>query len=375
MDNLSLYIHIPYCKRKCNYCNFHFSTNFATKKKVISAILKEIETRRYEIPYDKVESIYLGGGTPSLLDVEELQQILNIIYRSFRVDSDAEITVEVNPDDLTMDKAKSYIEIGINRLSIGVQSFFDKHLEWMNRVHSAKESQVSIQIAQDVGFNNISCDLIFGIPHCTHQQWTYNVQQLFRLGVPHISCYALTVEEKTQLHYDLKKSRIDPLSDLHTIEQMEILLDLMEFNHYEAYEISNYCKPGSRALHNSKYWSGLPYLGFGPSAHSFQIDTRRWNISNNHLYSNLVLNSEQYFETETLTLPNKFNEYLMINIRRVEGFSLSYVINNFPTYYKKLIQNIEIHLQKSNLVLEGRQVKLTRQGKFICDAILADLFA
>ncbi len=374
MKDLSLYIHIPYCKRKCTYCNFHFSTEFSTKQQVIQSIAKEIKDRANEIPYSQVETIYFGGGTPSILSLDEFDLLMNSIYSTYRISSNPEITVELNPDDVNSDLCFHYKKTSVNRISLGIQSFYDSHLEWMNRAHTANQSIESIRTLEEAGFNNISCDLIFGIPNCTHQQWYNNIQKLLDFDIPHISCYALTVEEKTKLHSDITKKKINPLDDHHTIEQMEILLDLLESNSYETYEISSYCKSGFRSRHNTRYWNNEHYIGFGPSAHSYNGKVRRWNISNNALYSKLVECNQEYFDSEELTINNRFNEYLMVNLRRIEGISLNKIKDEFNEFSGQLDNNLKRHLEYRNITVNNDIIQLTRKGKFICDSILSDLF-
>lgn len=373
MNDLSLYIHIPYCKRKCTYCNFHFSTNFSNRKELLKALSTEIKTRASEIEYSCVDTIYLGGGTPSILTEDELEELFTTIYKYYRVAHQPEITIEINPDDFDGNKAMHFQSVGINRLSIGIQSFFDNHLLWMNRSHNSDQSHNCIRIAKNQGFSNISCDLIFGIPDCPHLQWEENVHQLIGYDIPHLSCYALTIEERTQLFHNIKYKKDNPPEDNHTIEQMDLLFNIMDQHQYEAYEISSYSKKGFRSLHNSKYWSHLPYLGFGPSSHSFNGTSRRWNVSNNSLYIKLIDQNEVYFEQEKLSETDLRNEYIMLNLRKAEGIQASIVFDQISDPYK-LEQLIQNYILSGHLIITENRIQLTNKGKFISDRIISDLF-
>ncbi|NOT38834.1 MAG: radical SAM family heme chaperone HemW [Saprospiraceae bacterium] len=374
MNELSLYIHIPYCKRKCTYCNFHFSTNFSTKYEFIQSLIKEIESRKNELVYQEVGTIYFGGGTPSVLEDQELANIINVIYKNYKISPSTEITVEINPDDFSPDKAVFYKIIGINRLSIGIQSFFDDHLVWMNRSHNAIQSLQCLELLRKHSFNNVSCDLIFGIPGCTNDQWIKNIDTLMNFGIPHLSCYALTVEENTVLSHKILHRTTPPPEDNHTIEQMEILLDKIDENAYEAYEISNYCKSGFRSKHNSNYWNYTPYLGFGPSAHSFDGSKRRWNISNNNLYVKKINNNEEYYESETLSDKEKANEFVMLQLRKTEGINILDLQKIQGSENYKIAPILSQYLSSGHLVKENNNIKLSRSGKYISDRIIADLF-
>lgn len=332
MVHSGIYIHIPYCKRKCTYCNFHFSTQFNTLKALLEALHTEIMNRALEIPDILVDTIYFGGGTPSVLSPTHIESLLHTVYSRYPVQPCAEITLECNPDDLNREYLQDLHSIGINRLSIGIQSFSDRDLQWMNRAHNANQSKEALTLAAATGFDNISCDLIFGIPGATDTEWLQHLGILYDNGVPHISCYALTVEEMTLLEHRIRHQQMPALSEEDSIRQMLLMFDSMTHHGYEAYEISNYCLPGHRAVHNSNYWKGLPYLGFGPSAHSYYGNTRRWNLSNNQLYSDAVKNGKLYYESETLTRRDRFNEFLMIKLRRIEGIRIAELEQDFEEY-------------------------------------------
>ena len=279
-----IYIHIPFCKQAFNYCDFHFSTSMKMKVDLVKAIIQEIELRKDVFANKFISSIYFGGGTPSLLSKEELDMIFEKLYKSFTIDADAEITLEANPDDLTFEKIQQLKDSPVNRLSIGVQSFRDEDLKYMNRVHTAIEALNSIKMAQDAGFQNITIDLIYGTPGMSNEDWKYNLRKSFALNLSHISSYALTVEEKTPLYYQILKKNIAPVDEQQSADQFKILMDEMLRYGYEQYEISNFCKDNSYSKHNSSYWKKDHYLGLGPSAHSYFGNSRLWNVSNNVKY-------------------------------------------------------------------------------------------
>ena len=363
MNETGLYIHIPYCKRKCTYCNFHFSTQFSTKSHLILALIQEIQERAIDAEGKDVKTIYFGGGTPSVLGEEEMAQIFEAIHNSYIVSDNAEITLEANPDDLTNDYLHILKNQGINRLSIGIQSFVDEHLVWMNRSHDAMQSHQAIQDALSMGFTNLSCDLIYGIPMCTDDQWMDNLSLINAYQIPHLSAYALTVEDKTLLSQDIKRNKVAPLKDDHTIRQMDMLLDWVVPNQFEAYEISNFAKAGMRSKHNSSYWTGKHYLGFGPSAHSYDGQRRQWNIANNALYIQAIQNKLPYSEFENLSKKEKFNEYIMLQLRRIEGLDINVIQEEFPEYASKCLATLNVMAEEELLNNSGNRFTLTRSGK------------
>ncbi len=375
MNETGLYIHIPYCKRKCTYCNFHFSTQFSTKSHLIVALIQEIQERAIDAEGKDVKTIYFGGGTPSVLGEEEMAQIFEAIHNSYIVSDNAEITLEANPDDLTNDYLHILKNQGINRLSIGIQSFVDEHLVWMNRSHDAMQSHQAIQDALSMGFTNLSCDLIYGIPMCTDDQWMDNLSLINAYQIPHLSAYALTVEDKTLLSQDIKRNKVAPLKDDHTIRQMDMLLDWVVPNQFEAYEISNFAKGGMRSKHNSSYWTGYHYLGFGPSAHSYDGQRRQWNISNNALYIHAIQNKLPYSEFENLSKKEKFNEYIMLQLRRIEGLDINVIQEKFPEYASKCLTTLNVMIEEELLNNSGNRFTLTRSGKHLCDHLSMRLFA
>ncbi|MEJ7739437.1 MAG: radical SAM family heme chaperone HemW [Chitinophagaceae bacterium] len=383
-----IYIHIPFCRRACHYCNFHFSTSLALKMDLVAAILKEIEmaapltmqlkTRVEESAYlksKKIETVYFGGGTPSLLTEQELGDILHKINMHFEVDPRAEITLEANPDDVTVESLKVWKATGINRLSIGVQSFFDEDLRWMNRAHNALQAMHSIQSAQQAGFDNISIDLIYGGPTLTDSQWEENVRLAIQAGVPHLSCYALTVEPSTPLYKMIRRNKRSDVDADKQATQFLLLIDWLEAAGFEHYEISNFARPGKRSLHNSGYWQGHTYLGLGPSAHSFDGRSRQWNVSNNTVYIQSLKNNRIPAETELLTVTQMMNEYIMTSLRTKEGLELNHITRNFGDAFSSEIKHdAGKYLDDGRLLDTGGVLQLSRLGKLYADGIAADLF-
>ena len=370
-----IYIHIPFCKQACNYCDFHFSTSMKMKVDFVKAIIKEIELRKDVFANKFISSIYFGGGTPSLLSKEELDMIFEKLYKSFTIDADAEITLEANPEDLNFDKILQLKDTPINRLSIGVQSFRDEDLKYMNRAHTAIEALNSIKVAQDLGFQNITIDLIYGTPGMSNEDWKYNLRKSFALNLPHISSYALTVEEKTPLYYQILKKNIDAVDEQQSANQFKILMDEMLSYGYEQYEISNFCKDNSYSRHNSSYWKKNHYLGLGPSAHSFFGNSRLWNVSNNVKYIKALSASRLPLSKENLNTQDMYNEYVMTSLRTKWGCSLieieKYYSRSYLNYFKVQIKGHEIN----GYIIENKGVyTLSEKGKLIADRITSDLF-
>ena len=370
-----IYIHIPFCKQACNYCDFHFSTSMKMKVDFVKAIIKEIELRKDVFANKFISSIYFGGGTPSLLSKEELDMIFEKLYKSFTIDADAEITLEANPDDLNFDKILQLKDTPINRLSIGVQSFRDEDLKYMNRAHTAIEALNSIKMVQDAGFHNITIDLIYGTPGMSHEDWKYNLRKSFALNLPHISSYALTVEEKTPLYFQILKKNIDPVDEQQSADQFKILMDEMLCYGYEQYEISNFCKDNSYSKHNSSYWKKDHYLGLGPSAHSYFGNSRLWNVSNNVKYIKALSASQLPLVKENLNTKNMYNEYVMTSLRTKWGCSLIEIEKDYSrsylNYFKVQIKGHEMN----GYIIENKGVyTLSEKGKLIADRITSDLF-
>lgn len=374
LNPAGLYIHIPYCKRKCSYCCFHFSTNLTTRKELVQALLKEIKIRSSELKSHTIHTLYFGGGTPSLLTEIELYEILSTIKDHYRLFPEAEISIETNPDDLTISYSMSLLNLGFNRISIGIQSFFEEDLKWMNRAHTAKQSRDAIEIVKNIGFKNFSIDLMYGLPSTNHDRWKDNLDGLLQFNIPHFSAYSLTLEERTSLHHLVNEKKILIPPDEETVQQMDYLLDFCEINNYEAYEISNFSKLGFRSKHNSSYWEGIPYLGFGPSAHSYMHPFRSWNISNNNAYINALANDKSVSMQEKLSAHELYNEYIMLQLRRIEGLDLEYIASHFPEFLTTTEHELQKQLKLKNIQLLNGRYQLTRYGKTIADAISADLF-
>lgn len=367
-----IYLHIPFCRQACHYCNFHFSTSLARKNDFISALLKEIPLRKNYLEGEAVETIYFGGGTPSLLAKEETGTILHALHSQFSVVPGAEITLEANPDDITSTLLRGWRQAGINRLSIGVQSFFEEDLRWMNRAHDAKQALECIRLAQEEGFENISIDLIYGGPTLPDPHWRQNVERAIAFGVPHLSCYALTVEPRTALDTLIRKHAVADVSPEDQARQFLLLMDWMATAGYEHYEISNFARPGHRSRHNSAYWQGKKYLGLGPSAHSYDGLSREWNVANNAKY---IAEPGLVSEREVLTADQQLNEYIMISLRTAEGIDLVTLAERFgPRRTEELLQRAEKYISGAKLKLVAESLRLTREGKLLADGIAADLF-
>jgi oxygen-independent coproporphyrinogen III oxidase len=370
-----IYIHVPFCKQACHYCNFHFSTSLKSKNDFISALLEETGLQTPYLQGQHIDTIYFGGGTPSLLSAAEISVILQQLNTSFTINTGAEITLEANPDDLHLQKLAELKAAGINRLSIGIQSFFEEDLRWMNRAHNATQSLACIEAAHAAGFHNLTIDLIYGTPGLTDEKWHENVHRAIALDIPHLSCYALTVEPKTALDHFISTKKYTDVDADQQARQFLLLMDWTEAAGYEHYEISNFSKPGWRSKHNTAYWLGKKYLGLGPSAHSFDGATRQWNVANNALYIQSILKGEIPAEKEVLTKTQQLNEYIMTSLRTMEGLDGLYVANNFGKQAAELIFNSAgKFIQAGSLVREMERLKLTRQGKLLADGIAAELF-
>ena len=374
-----IYIHIPFCKQACYYCDFHFSTSLKRKDEMIQAISKEIILRKNDLEDEEIGSIYFGGGTPSLLNKENLLAIFNAIYTNYNVLQDAEITLEANPDDLSLQKIKELAKSPINRLSIGIQSFFDDDLQFMNRAHTAEESRKCLTEALKY-FKNISVDLIYGLPNMSNKKWLQNLQQVFDFGIPHISSYALTVEKKTALYKFIETGKVSPINEELALTHFNSLVNTTKKRGYLHYEISNFAKPGFFSKHNSSYWLGEKYLGFGPSAHSFNRVNRSWNISNNAVYIKEIQANKLPKTMEVLTLNNRFNECVMMGLRTMWGVSFQKIENEFGALYlEKLKKNAIPYIEKGLLEIElhsfsSKSLVTTKKGKFLADGIASDLF-
>lgn len=371
----TLYFHIPFCKQACHYCDFHFSTVHKTYRPVLDAMVSELDMQREYLRDKKLSSIYFGGGTPSLLQEKDLLKFIELAHHYFDLDVDAEITLEANPDDLSKEALKTFRQAGINRLSVGTQSFFDADLKLMNRVHSAQEAEGSIKRAQDAGFENLTIDLIYGMPDSTQEMWQRNVEKAILLEVPHLSSYALTVEPNTALAKMVERGDIIPLDEAGTTKQYHGLCRLMKEAGFDHYELSNFGKPGFYSRHNTSYWSGVPYLGIGPSAHSFDGKTRQWNVANNTKYSTAITANNTWFELEELSESDAFNEYIMTGLRTANGVSLTSIDERFGDYRSdKLMRDAQNYMECGRLALDDDRLYIPEREWMISDRIISDLF-
>lgn len=369
-----LYIHIPFCKKACHYCNFHFSTNQKHKYEFLQALCKELQQRATELKNTTVSSVYFGGGTPSLLTSEDLNLIFKTIGTYYKIAPSAEITLEANPDDLKNSKIKMLSETQINRLSIGVQSFFEEDLQLMNRAHNANEAVESLKIARQY-FDNISIDLMYGMPQMSVERWRENLKVALGLGIKHMSCYALTVEPKTALEHFIKTSKHPLMNDALAASHFQVLIEDTQKAGLTHYEVCSFGTPEYFSQHNTSYWLGKPYLGVGPSAHSFDGKKRSWNVSNNTTYIKTLAKNQLPLTEEILTPENRFNEYLMTGLRTMWGVSLRNIDKNYGSEFKtQLLENAQKHLNSKMLILENDVLKTTNKGKFLCDGIASDLF-
>ncbi len=369
-----IYLHIPFCRKACTYCDFHFSTQLKTKGILVDAICKEIALQNDFLKEKKIDSIYFGGGTPSVLEKNELEKIFATLAKHFIWDKNIEITLECNPDDLTREKLLELKTIGVNRLSIGLQSFNDEELKWMNRLHTAEESVACVKLAQEIGFKNISIDLIYGSKFQTVESWKKTLEKALSLNVQHISSYNLTVEEKTPLGHSVNEGKEKAVDDEKSSEQFIVLMDTLHNNGFEHYEISNFALKGFEAVHNTNYWKGAKYLGLGPSAHSFNGVARQWNISNNSIYTNAINSGTEFFETETLTKLNRYNEYVLTRLRTKWGCDLNYIKTEFGTTFAEHFSETSAAFIPADLQRTDSNYSLTKMGKLMADKIAMELF-
>ena len=370
-----IYIHIPFCKQACTYCNFHFSTNLDLQNDFTAALLKEIALRKTYIQGETIETIYFGGGTPSLLSSQAVYQILDAVSRHFRIGQNPEITLETNPDDIYMNHLHKWKKAGINRLSIGVQSFFSEDLIWMNRAHNGEQAVQAVEDSKNAGFDNFSLDLIYGSPGLTDEKWNFNLQKAISLEPAHISCYALTVEPKTALHNMIKTKKSAAVDPEKQASQFLSGIKKLEAAGFEHYEISSFARPGKRSRHNSSYWQSKKYLGLGPSAHSFDGTSRQWNISNNALYIKSLMAGQLSYESENLLPKDLLNEYIMTSLRTTEGLDLQHVTEHFGKQKGRLLENnASVYIHSNQMEKKHEKLVLTRNGKLFADGIAAALF-
>ncbi|WP_317898271.1 radical SAM family heme chaperone HemW [Aurantibacillus circumpalustris] len=368
-----VYIHIPFCKKACSYCDFFFSTNLSSKENLVKALNKEINLRSDYLSNKNLDSIYFGGGTPSLLSHEELRTVLETLKSHFTFGKNIEITLEVNPDDITTKSLRDWFQLGFNRLSIGLQSFDDEELKWMNRAHTATESLASVKLAQDAGFNNLTIDLIYGSKFQSLKTWEKTLTTAMSLETQHISSYNLTIENKTALGVNFNKGIEPPVSDDLSSKQFIMMADAFEDAGFVHYEISNFGKPNFFAKHNSNYWLQQAYLGIGPSAHSFNGNSRQWNVSNNSSYIKSLDTDQSFFEKEELSVNNRYNEYVLTRLRTIWGCDLNEIKAQFGEVIAKHFKN-GILVKKNFLIEKNKVFTLTKSAKLQADGIASDLF-
>jgi len=367
-----IYIHIPFCKQACSYCNFHFSTTAKHRQAIVKGIATEIQQRADFFRDEPINSIYLGGGTPSILSQAELSSIFTQLEKHFDLSELKEVTLEANPDDLSYEKLKALKSLPINRLSIGIQSLHQKDLDFMNRAHNSKEGIASVERSLEMGFEKLNLDLIFGLPNSNLAEWESNLDQLFALDFEHLSAYALTLEEGTRFHRQVERGKLKELDDHLVAEQYQFLQDFIQQQGWEQYELSNYCKNDKIAIHNTAYWMNEKYLGIGPAAHSFDGKMRRWNVANNHLYNKQINAGEPYFQTEELSETDRYHEVLISRLRTKWGLSWEYLNDHFSEttlqHFKKCIE-----MQNEALLIDEEKVQIKPKHWFTSDQILREL--
>ncbi|MEJ5994757.1 radical SAM family heme chaperone HemW [Pedobacter sp. Du54] len=371
-----IYIHIPFCKKACTYCDFHFSTSLKYADEMVDAICTEIRLKKNRLQNESIGSIYFGGGTPSVLSTQAFEKIFDTLNACFSISADAEITMEANPDDLDHQKINALRQLPVNRFSIGVQSFFEEDLIWMNRAHTAIEAETCIKRSQDAGFENLSIDLIYGYPLLTDQKWLHNIAAVIDLKTPHISAYSLTVEPRTALANAIEKGKQLGLDDEQSASQFILLNEHITGSGFEQYEISNYSLPGRYAVHNTNYWRGVPYLGIGPSAHGFDGTTRYLNVANNSKYLASLIKNQLPETIEELSKINRFNEYIMTALRTQWGVNLNKIEIDFgKTYAEQARSQASKFIADEKLMLNKDIITLTKKGKLFADGIAAEFFA
>ncbi len=369
-----IYIHIPFCKKKCTYCDFYTEVAPKLVPSLVNSLTLEIELRRNYLQNAPINTIYFGGGTPSILKKEEFESIFDTIYSNYNVNENAEITFEANPDDLSTEFFSEIKQLPFNRISIGIQSFDDADLKRINRRHNAEQALNAVREAQQAGFNNISIDLIYGLPGQTLADWERQIDTALTLNVQHISSYGLTYEEGTALWIQRKKGKVDVVMDETMNEMHELLLEKVTKSGFDAYEISNFALPGFRSRHNSAYWKQEPYLGIGPSAHSFDIDSRQWNVASITKYIEALSNNTLDFEREILTKDNRYNDYVMVSLRTSDGIDLTYLEKEFGTDYTKYcMQNIKSFIETNKVIQSGQKLRLSNEGIQISNLILIEI--
>jgi oxygen-independent coproporphyrinogen-3 oxidase len=370
-----IYLHIPFCKQACHYCDFHFTTSQRGKPELLDAMLREIDLRKEEMSGQVIDTIYFGGGTPSLLTHSELMRFFDAIYSRFEVNPTAEITLEANPDDLSKTQLKMFRDTPVNRFSIGIQSFREQDLKSMNRAHTSAQAERCTLDAADAGFENLSVDLIFGLPDLSMEAWMENVKMALALPITHVSCYGLTIEPKTALAWQINKGMVKIPDDELAAEQYQWLLDMAEDSGFPWYEISNFAQPGFESKHNTSYWKGIPYFGIGPSAHSFDGKTRSWNVSSNAVYVKEMQEGRRAAETESLDESGRFHELVLTSLRVRNGLSVTDIRSIYGNeVYRSLLEAAQGYIEQDWLIHRDDRLKLSRQGLLFADKITSDLF-
>ena len=371
----AVYFHVPFCKQACHYCNFHFSTSLKHKTSILEAMLVELDLRKQELPSESIiNSIYFGGGTPSLLSSDDIKSLIERVNAHFIISDDVEITLEMNPDDYRANYLEELKLVGVNRLSVGIQSFHEEELKLMNRAHNAEEA-FRILEKIDILFDNFSLDLIYGLPKSNLKSWKKNIEYALQFNPKHISSYVLTVEPKTVLNHQVEKNEVEVLGEEGVLAQFNYLVNRLEKEGFDHYELSSFGKPGFRSVNNSAYWSGKSYLGIGPSAHSFDGLTRSWNVSNNNKYLKGISSKEPLIEREVLTKADRYNEYLMTGLRTENGVSLGYINENFGSHFKELLEKeAQVQIASQVLFWDGDTLKVARESMFLVDGIASNLF-
>ena len=370
-----IYLHIPFCKSKCPYCNFFSVASIKAVEEFLPALKKEISLQQYYLGNQKIETLYFGGGTPSLIKPSAINRILEQIQNSFAVEKTAEITLEANPDDITVASLEAWHNAGINRLSIGIQSFNDADLKYLGRIHSGAQAEKSVQLALEHGFNHLSVDFIYGMPTLSDSAFADNLEKAVSLQIPHISAYALTTEPKTAMDVMIRKQQMQGPDEETAASQFRYLMQYLGSRGYEHYEISNFCLPGKYSRHNSSYWKGDHYLGLGPSAHSFNGISRQWNVNGISRYTSLVNAGESHFETEVLSPSQRYNEYVMVSLRTIWGTSLDHIKQEFGEGPASYFKDLASHFLISKDMIEHDGIfTLSENGKLFADKISSDLF-
>lgn len=366
-----MYIHIPFCRQACTYCNFHFSTLLKYKEPLLAALIKEFSLRRDEVNYP-LKTLYFGGGTPSVLDTHDWEAIFETLRNYYDLSELTEVTIEANPEDITKEKLAILRDHGVNRCSLGVQSFLDDDLKWMRRTHNVAAVDKAITLLKHEGFDNISIDLIYGLPNSTAESWQINLDKALSYHIPHISSYALTCEPKTLYQHQVAKKVISMAPEEATVMQFYQMIDFLQSQGYRQYEISNFAIPEWESKHNSSYWKSMPYIGFGPSAHSYKDNVRSWNIANNHFYIQSLGDNLLPSQSEILTKVDMYNEVIMVGMRMAEGVCIDKITSlGFVDHF---LNGIQKHIENGNVLQFDNDYALSRDGKIFADRIASDLF-